>query len=384
MAVEPTDIGLATYNDVGDVSQLRTVAKTVVAAINELKQGADIDPIIGDQVYIDGENNVVIGKGNVVKGKNNLVFGSDNIVVGDNVVLFNNKRDVLEAHDFNCCAVNFETHHIICQNPEGLVERNIGDKLVLCIYQNWFNQETEESVIRDLPLQICTITEIVDAMEFVVDDIETDHTPPDEVHTTLDYELGKRCYPLNNSIKYSCSENAFILGGLAHGKGSLSTNDSESNGQYSFSANQGKANGYNGIAVNRAKCEGEDSFAANTANVYGSGSAKVLSEHAKLFIDLSEVASTTTVIKDKSEPVSSENKLSKSIGELDLTVRSYNCLKRAGINTLEELCNKSRTELENVRNLGKKSLKEIFEKLVELGLSPKIDEKDISSDEENQ
>lgn len=111
-------------------------------------------------------------------------------------------------------------------------------------------------------------------------------------------------------------------------------------------------------------------------------SAKVLSEHAKLFIDLSEVASTTTVIKDKSEPISSENKLSKSIGELDLTVRSYNCLKRAGINTLEELCNKSRAELENVRNLGKKSLKEIFEKLVELGLSPKIDEKDLSSDEE--
>lgn len=112
--------------------------------------------------------------------------------------------------------------------------------------------------------------------------------------------------------------------------------------------------------------------------------AKVLSEHAKLFIDLSEVASTTTVIKTKTEQIVNENKLAKGIGELDLTVRSYNCLKRAGINTLEELCGKTRAELENVRNLGKKSLNEIYEKLVELGLSPKIDGNEDSSDEQNQ
>lgn len=102
--------------------------------------------------------------------------------------------------------------------------------------------------------------------------------------------------------------------------------------------------------------------------------AKALSEHVQLFIDLSEVANTTTIIKTKTGGKTVDNKLDKNIAELELSVRSYNCLKRAGINTVQELCKKTPEELVNVRNLGKKSLDEVYQKLSDLGLTLKMDE----------
>ena len=96
--------------------------------------------------------------------------------------------------------------------------------------------------------------------------------------------------------------------------------------------------------------------------------AKVLSEHLTVFIDLSENAKTAEVMVEK-EYDQKEKVLEMSIDELELSVRSYNCLKRAGINTVEELCNKTPDEMMKVRNLGRKSLEEVLEKLKELGLS---------------
>ena len=110
-------------------------------------------------------------------------------------------------------------------------------------------------------------------------------------------------------------------------------------------------------------------------------SAKVLSEHVKLFIDLSEAAKNQNVMAVKVEN-KTERVLDKNIGELELSVRSYNCLKRAGINTVQELWKKTPEELQNVRNLGKKSLDEIYTKLTELGLSPKFDESDFENMED--
>lgn len=95
--------------------------------------------------------------------------------------------------------------------------------------------------------------------------------------------------------------------------------------------------------------------------------AKVLSEHLSVFIDLSDNAKTTEIM---AEPID-DNKtkaLEMSIDELELSVRSYNCLKRAGINTVQELCSKTPDEMMKVRNLGRKSLDEVLEKLKELGL----------------
>ena len=96
--------------------------------------------------------------------------------------------------------------------------------------------------------------------------------------------------------------------------------------------------------------------------------AKVLSEHLKVFINLSENAANAEVMgaAEEEEPF---NALSMSIEDLELSVRSFNCLKRAGINTVEQLTNKTPDDMMKVRNLGKKSLDEVLLKLKELALS---------------
>ena len=101
--------------------------------------------------------------------------------------------------------------------------------------------------------------------------------------------------------------------------------------------------------------------------------AKVLVEHLKLFIDLTEHVSNVEIMVEKEED-QKEKVLEMTIEELDLSVRSYNCLKRAGINTVEELANKSEDDMMKVRNLGKKSLEEVIQKLDELGLGLKPNE----------
>lgn len=101
--------------------------------------------------------------------------------------------------------------------------------------------------------------------------------------------------------------------------------------------------------------------------------AKVMSEHLNTFIDLSEKARMAEVIVEKEED-DTVKVLELNIDELELSVRSYNCLKRAGINTVEELTNKTADDMMKVRNLGRKSLEEVLAKLKELGLSLKSSE----------
>ncbi|TCL66488.1 DNA-directed RNA polymerase subunit alpha [Hydrogenispora ethanolica] len=96
--------------------------------------------------------------------------------------------------------------------------------------------------------------------------------------------------------------------------------------------------------------------------------AKIMSEHLMLFVNLSQTAGKTEIMVEKEEE--SKNKiLEMTIEELDLSVRSYNCLKRAGINSVEELTRKSEEDMMKVRNLGRKSLEEVQQKLESLGLS---------------
>jgi DNA-directed RNA polymerase subunit alpha len=95
--------------------------------------------------------------------------------------------------------------------------------------------------------------------------------------------------------------------------------------------------------------------------------AKVFSEHLRLFVDLSEVAQSAEVMIEK-EDDEKEKVLEMSIDELELSVRSFNCLKRAGINTVEELTNKTSDDMMKVRNLGRKSLEEVLGKLKDLNL----------------
>jgi DNA-directed RNA polymerase subunit alpha len=96
--------------------------------------------------------------------------------------------------------------------------------------------------------------------------------------------------------------------------------------------------------------------------------AKILNEHLNLFIDLSDNARNTEILIEKEEG-KKEKVLELSIEELDLSVRSYNCLKRAGINTVDDLASKTEEDMMKVRNLGRKSLEEVLHKMEELGLS---------------
>lgn len=96
--------------------------------------------------------------------------------------------------------------------------------------------------------------------------------------------------------------------------------------------------------------------------------AKILMEHIKLFTDLTESVDSVEIMVEKEEE-SMDRLMEMTVEELDLSVRSYNCLKRAGINTVDELIRKTEEDMMKVRNLGKKSLAEIKEKLAELGLS---------------
>ena len=103
-----------------------------------------------------------------------------------------------------------------------------------------------------------------------------------------------------------------------------------------------------------------------TPDMAVSMAAKVLSDHLKLFIDLSDKPLQPVLIQPDDTPEGVL--LDMTIDELELSVRSYNCLKRAGINTVGELCNKTPDDMMKVRNLGRKSLEEVLAKLQELGL----------------
>ena len=98
--------------------------------------------------------------------------------------------------------------------------------------------------------------------------------------------------------------------------------------------------------------------------------AKIMSEHLNLFITLTDHVNDVEIMVEKEED-KKEKVLEMTIEELDLSVRSYNCLKRAGINTVDELTKKTEEDMMKVRNLGRKSLEEVQRKLAELGLSLK-------------
>ena len=101
--------------------------------------------------------------------------------------------------------------------------------------------------------------------------------------------------------------------------------------------------------------------------------AKILNEHLNLFVDLSDEAKHAEIMVEREETIK-EKVLEMTIEELDMSVRSFNCLKRAGIDTVEDLINKTEEEMMKVRNLGKKSLEEVIHKLHSLGLELKKDD----------
>ena len=101
--------------------------------------------------------------------------------------------------------------------------------------------------------------------------------------------------------------------------------------------------------------------------------AKILNEHLNLFVDLSDEAKNVEIMVEREE-TKKEKVLEMTIEELDMSVRSFNCLKRAGIDTVEDLTNRTEEDMIKVRNLGKKSLEEVIQKLHSLGLDLRKEE----------
>ena len=110
-----------------------------------------------------------------------------------------------------------------------------------------------------------------------------------------------------------------------------------------------------------------------TAQEAVSLAAKVLTDHLTLFVDLSDKGKSTEIMVEKDDK-GKEKVLEMTIEELDLSVRSFNCLKRAGINTVEDLLSKSEEDMMKVRNLGRKSLEEVIWKLASLGFNLRKDD----------
>lgn len=101
--------------------------------------------------------------------------------------------------------------------------------------------------------------------------------------------------------------------------------------------------------------------------------AKILNEHLNLFVDLSDEAKRAEIMVEREETIK-EKVLEMTIEDLDMSVRSFNCLKRAGIDTVEDLISRTEEDMIKVRNLGKKSLEEVIQKLDSLGLALKKDD----------
>ena len=129
--------------------------------------------------------------------------------------------------------------------------------------------------------------------------------------------------------------------------------------------------------IDNARVGQDSTYDKLIMNVYTNGSirpeeamalaAKILIEHLNIVTNLSEIADTTGIMNAKQEDTK-QKKLETPIDDLDFSVRAYNCLKRAGVNTLGDLTEKTELEMMKIRNLGKKSLKEVIDKIKDMGL----------------
>ena len=288
--IHPNDIGLATFADVGDVSELRTAAKTIVSAINELCNANGVTPILGEQVYVDGNNNVIIGTGNVVKGSNNLIVGSDNLVISDGAIVFKHGIRLYLENSFSLVDYNADQRKIVYDYGQVVPTFVIGDKIAFKIKQTWSDRNYQSSVTKALPFQVCTVVEVNESEHYlIVDKIEDDTASPDEVHTVLEFKWISESTILDDSVKYVCGENAMVFGGTAKGKNSAAINVSSAQGEKSFSANEGSADGYSSAAFNLGQSEGEYSFSANLSEVHGKCGA-AFGEYNRNFSPFSFVA----------------------------------------------------------------------------------------------
>ena len=269
--IHPNDIGLATFADVGDVSGLKTKAKTLVGAVNELcgeEYGAN--KIIGVQLYIDGENNVIIGENNVVHGNDNLIIGSNNVINGSGHNLIQSGKNIYAAFDISFESIDLDTGRIYYYMYSGDSQQlpfAAGDKVALTVYISWTNSDYTDYISVETERKIYEIQEVNTSGNYITfTDFDISPEPPDDIHTKLDYYYVSTLIPLNESyILDNALKNAVCMGNSATGSKSVTVNNGTASGYSSFAANSGSASGSSSAAFNLGKSEGTYSFAANSS-----------------------------------------------------------------------------------------------------------------------
>ena len=280
--IHPNDIGLATYEDVGDVKKLLTVAKNIVAAINELYQNSsDIGDALGKQLYVDGENNVIIGQNNVVHGSNNLIVGSDNVIVGDNYSIFadNYKRYSLPpGGDFYNYDISTNTAYFGMMESEYGFDIPVGAKVLIKLSAYWYNSSYSDMVYWDSPLQFGEISSVnTNSYYITISGVEFEAIPPDEEHTICNEIYISEIIILDDKYKVNGTKNSsFVFGdGLATGFRSFAAAGGYASGSNSFAVNSGGASGLSSAAVNTANSSGNHAFASNDGVANGQFSTAI-------------------------------------------------------------------------------------------------------------
>ena len=241
--LHPNDIGLATFEDVGDVNNLQTKAKEIVEAINEIKEAGGSLSSLEDQLYVDGENNIILGKGNVVYGSNNLVIGSDNVVAANNLIVLGSGKQAYATPDNFYASYDFNTGGVYCDGGTDTASMfAIGDKAVLEVSASWASEDWSDYRSVDSGKQIVTVSGI-DGTTLQFEQFEVDTSPPDAEHPILEYIYINIFVPLNAAFHLGMPENADVLlmGTSAEGTRSCSANYGKAEGSGSFAANSGRA-----------------------------------------------------------------------------------------------------------------------------------------------
>ena len=279
--IHPNDIGLATYADVGNVDRLKTAAKNIVDAINEVYQNCDSDTADTiHQLYVEGENNVILGKGNVVYGNNNLVIGNDNIIVGDNINLIGNAKSVytvpnqyfsitdIEAPD----TIHFDNYDYSAKEyvPVPFVT---GDKVIITFNLSWADDTWTDWISYKTAPQVCEIQEI-GTNYVIVSGLNMDFEPPDSEHTNFEDPYCSDFIVLNSDYSYIGSKSSIILGSNAEGTNSVTFNNgSVKSGNSAFAANHGIVSGDDSSAFGKSTVTAKTAFSANEAKNEGVASA---------------------------------------------------------------------------------------------------------------
>lgn len=258
--IHPNDIGLATFADVGNVERLRTSAKTVVEAINEIYQTGGSQSVLGDQLYIDGENNVIFGTNNAVYGSNNLIIGSNNVLVGSGHNLIGSERYIYTSPplSFEWFDVSLKRLYFYVYEENVTIPFKVGDKILLSFYQSWADSEWTDWISVYTPIYLTEITEVSESGGYItVAEMKVSEDPPDDIHVIYDYGYTNYSIVLCDEYAVNGSSTGVLIG-------------NSSTGTRSFSANYGNAKGAASFAANGATASSNYSSAFGSSNVVGS------------------------------------------------------------------------------------------------------------------